>query len=273
MQAFKLSSNNSQEKLQARQALKLCNAAPASTQDQLEARQALKWEALKLCSTVLASTQKKLQTGQAHKLCSAVLASSHEKVARHLFSAAVASTQKKVCAGHTQQLCSAVPVCSTSGGVAGQAGPSCAVQCRSAPNVACEAQAACSPCLAPALTPQAPAGHFMPAPKAACKAQAVCSPLLAPALTQQAPATAALNAKWLPLSCGTYLAPDHPVQRIPLQGLSLVDVSYPLAQVELCLGLAAHAVDLDERCAVVLVPEASAGSELAAFSIRPVELP
>ncbi len=41
MQAFKLSSNNSQEKPQARQALKLCNAAPASTQDKLEARQAL----------------------------------------------------------------------------------------------------------------------------------------------------------------------------------------------------------------------------------------
>ena len=42
MQPLKLCSNNTQEKLKARQACNLCSAVQASTQKKLEARQALK---------------------------------------------------------------------------------------------------------------------------------------------------------------------------------------------------------------------------------------
>ena len=55
-----------------------------------------------------------------------------------------------------------------------------------------------------------------------------------------------------------HLAPDDSVLGALLQGLGLVDVGHPLAQVEVDLLLALHAVDLDQRRRVVLVPQAPA---------------
>ena len=52
-----------------------------------------------------------------------------------------------------------------------------------------------------------------------------------------------------------HLAPDDAVLRALLQGLGLVDVGHPLAEVEVDLLLALHALDLQQRRVVVLVPQ------------------
>lgn len=55
-----------------------------------------------------------------------------------------------------------------------------------------------------------------------------------------------------------YLAPDDTELRALPLGLALVDVCDPLAEIESCLFPAFHALDLDERGIIVLIPLASA---------------
>ena len=74
------------------------------------------------------------------------------------------------------------------------------------------------------------------------------------------------------LSCGqgcyhglTYLAPDDPEASALADSLGLVDIGYPLAQVEVNLLLGLHAVNFDKRNVCVLVALAPAVTEWISF--------